>query len=208
MYITWYGQSCFKLQNKTQTVLIDPYSPKKYGLRAPNLKARLILLTNSEDEKKAQKDLKKECFLISSPGEYEIDNIFIQGLDFKGKEKRLTVYRLEMDNIRFGILAEIDDLLSNDVLNNLDGIDVLFIPVGGGEVIDSKKAIEIINSLEPKLAIPCCFKIPGLKSNLSPSDKFLKEAGIKNIERVNKLSIQKKHLLFEETKIVILEPGG
>lgn len=205
MYITWYGQSCFKLQNKTQTVLIDPYSPKKYGLRGPNLKARLILLTNSEDKKKAQKDLKKECFLISSPGEYEIENIFIQGIYFNNK---LTVYRLEMDGIRFGILAEIDDLLSNDALNNLDGIDVLFVPVGGGEIIDSKKAIEIINSLEPKLAIPCCFKIKGLKINLSSSDKFLKEAGIKNIERVNKLSIQKKHLLFEETKIVILEPGG
>lgn len=208
MTITWYGQSCFKLKNNKQTVLIDPYSPRKYGLRGPNLKADIMVFTNSEDEKKIKQNFKNECFVISSPGEYEIKNIFINGVSFIRENKQLTIYQLEMEGIRFGILGEISDLLNNEELDGLNGIDVLFVPVGGKDMVDSKSAIEIINLFEPRLAIPCCFKVPGLKYNLSTLGGFLKDAGIKDIEKLKKLSLQKKHLLEEQTKFISLELGG
>lgn len=208
MIITWYGQSCFKLQNSQQVVLIDPYSPRKYGLRGPNFKADIVILTNHEDKKIIQKNLKQECFLISSPGEYEVRNIFVYGIRFTSKRKDLIIYQFEMDDIRFGVLGEIDSLLNNEIIEKLDGIDVLFIPIGGKDMIDSKKAVEIINSLEPKIAIPCCFKITGLKTNLFSLNDFLKEMGIKNIEKLNKLLLHKKNLPSEETKIVVLESRG
>ncbi|GEM_PF-321374 len=241
MNVTWYGQSCFKLQNSQQTILIDPYSPRKHGLRGPNFKAEIIILTDPEDEKIVRRDLKQECFLINGPGEYEIKNIFVYGLDFVRKNKRLVIYRLEMDDIQFGILGEIDTLLNDQEIEKLDGLDVLFIPVGGGnlslparyspssvhprvhkdkkadepvregeqiDLIDPKRAIEIIDSLEPKLVVPCCFKIPGIRSNLLPLSQFLNQAGIKDVEKLNKLSLQKKYLIQEQIKIVVLEPGG
>ena len=212
MIITWYGQSCFKLQDSKQTVLIDPYSPRKAGLRGPNLKAAIMLLTDPEDEKKVKpacpagrSKLKKECFLISGPGEYEMKNIFVYGLPFLSKKKQMTIYHLEIRGISFGILGEIDNLLNNEQLESLDGIEVLFVPVGGKNMINGQQAIEIINSLEPKLVVPSCYKVSGLKYNLSTIDKFLKETGIKDVEKLNKLSLHKRHLPQKETKIIVLE---
>ncbi len=224
MIITWYGQSCFKLQDDQQIILLDPYSPRRNGLRGPNLKATVVVLTDPADEKTAaslqnaeknKADSKDNFFLISGAGEYEIGNIFIYGFDFIRKEKRKIIYRLEMEGLNLGFLGEIDSLLSDSEMEELGNVDVLFIPVGGknsgsrsADIIDSKKAIEIIDSLEPRLVIPSCFKIPGAKTDLTPLNQFLQQAGIKNVEKFNKLSLHKKNLLSEQTKIIVLEPGG
>ncbi len=206
MYITWYGQSCFKLQSGEKVILIDPHSPRQAGLRGPNFKATILVLTNPEDKKLAEKDLKKECFLIDGPGEYEIKDIFIYGISLFDKNKRLTIYQIEFDGIKFGILGEINTLLTDGQLEKLNGIDVLFIPVGGKNVIGAEKAIEMINQISPKIVIPCNYKVKGIKVALEPAQKFLREMGIKKRESLEKLSLRKKDLSEEETRIVILEP--
>ena len=205
MHITWYGQSCFRLQNTQQNVLVDPYSPRRVGLRGPNFKATIIVLTDPEDEKTIRKDA-KESFLITSPGEYEIKDIFVYGTAFIRKNKRLTVYQIEMDNIRFGFLGEIDALLNSEELENLDGIDVLFVPIGGKDMIGPEKAVEIINLIEPRIIIPCCYQIPKIKLKLGSLERFLGEMGIKKTEKLPKLLLHKKNLPAEETKMVVLEP--
>jgi len=205
MNITWYGQSCFRIQNNQHNVLIDPYSPRQVGLRGPNFKSTITILTNPEDEEVIKKD-SKESFLITSPGEYEISGIFVYGTSFIRKDKKLTVYQFEMDNIKFGVLGEINSSLTSEELEGLDGIDVLFIPIGGGTMIDPEKAVEIINSIEPKIIIPCCYQIPKLKIKLSSLEKFLGEMGVKKVEKIPKLALRESNLSSEETKIVVLEP--
>ena len=205
MYITWYGQSCFRIQNAQQNVLIDPYGPRKAGLRGPNFGATITILTNPEDKKSIKKD-SKENFLVTSPGEYEISGIFVYGTFFIRKNKNLTVYQVEIDNVRFGILGEINSSLASEELENLDGIDVLFVPIGGGDMIGPEKAVEIINSIEPKIIIPCCYNIPKIKIKLGSLEKFLGEMGIKKVEKLPKLTLRRNDLSSEETKIVVLEP--
>ena len=205
MNITWYGQSCFRLQNIQQNVLVDPYSPRKVGLRGPNFKSTLTILTDSEDEKAIKKD-SKESFLIAGPGEYEVSDIFVYGTSFVRKNKKLTLYQVEMDNIKFGFLGEINSSLTSEELENLDGIDVLFIPIGGGDIIDPEKARKIINSIEPRIIIPCCYQIPKIKIKLASLEKFLGEMGIKKVEKLLKLNLRKNDLISEEAKVVVLEP--
>jgi len=205
MNITWYGQSCFRIQNTQQNVLIDPYSPRQAGLRGPNFKSTITILTNPEDKKAIEKD-SKESFLITSPGEYEISGSFVYGTSFIRKDKKLTIYQVEMDNIRFGILGEINSSLTSEELENLDGIDVLFVPIGGGAMIGPEKAVETINSIEPRIIIPCCYQIPKIKIKLGSLEKFLGEMGVKKVEKLPKLNLRKNDLSSEETKIVVLEP--
>ncbi len=203
MKITWYGQSCFKLQNNQDIILIDPQSPKNIGLKGPSSKATILVLTDPNDKKASEI---KDGLLVNSPGEYEIRGIMIYGIDCPRKDKNLTIYQIEMDRVRYGFLGEINTQLRSEELEHLDGIDVLFIPVGGKNTIGPEKAIEIINSIEPKIVIPCCYKIPKTKTNQGTLEEFLKEMGVKNIERTEKLSLNKKDLSFEETKIIVLEP--
>lgn len=205
MNITWYGQSCFRIQNAQQNVLIDPYSPRQAGLRGPNFNSTITILTNPEDNKELKKD-SKESFLVTSPGEYEISGTFVYGTSFIRKDKKLTIYQVEMDSIRFGVLGEINSSLTSEELENLDGIDVLFIPIGGGSMIGPEKAVEIINSIEPRIIIPCCYQIPKINLKLGSLEKFLGEMGAKKAEKLPKLNLRKNDLSSEEAKIIILEP--
>jgi len=204
MNITWYGQSCFRIQNTQQNVLVDPYSPRQAGLRGPNFNSTITILTNPEEKKAIEKD-SKGGFLVTSPGEYEISSIFVYGISFIRKDKKLTIYQVEMDNIRFGILGEINSSLVSEELESLDGIDVLFVPIGDGAMIGPEKAVETINSIEPKIVIPCCYQIPKLKVKLGSLEKFLGEMGVKKVEKLSKLNLRKNDLSSEETKIIVLE---
>lgn len=202
MYITWYGQSSFKLQDKEVTVLLDPYSSRQAGLRGPNFKAEIILLSNKEAAEQARKDI-KEGFLINSPGEYEIRGVFILGI--KTKENKV-IYQIEIDDIKIGYLAEINKSLTDEEVEKLNGLDVLIIPIGNRKrMLSAEEAVKIIREIEPKIVIPACYQIPNLKIQLDPLSRFLKEMGVKSIETLDKIRLIKKDLVKKEMEIVALK---
>jgi len=204
MKINWYGQSCFKIQSKEEIVLINPYSPRKQGLRGPNFQSTILLLTDPQDKEQAQKDA-PESFLIYRPGEYEVRGIFIYATEHKRKNSKNIIAQIEIEKIKYGILGEINEPLNSQELEGLDGIDVLFVPVGGNNVLNKNQAVEVINEIEPKIVVPCCYHLPGMKEKLDSLDGFLKEFGAKNPEQVKSLSLKEKDLLKEESKVIILE---
>ena len=208
MQIYWFGETCFKIQNSDRTILINPDSPRKAGLRGPNFKSDLLLLSDPNEEKETEKKITDETFLISAPGEYEVKGVFIEGIPFKSQKKTTTLYRLVFDEISFGFLGPIDDLLEDEQVEKLGTIDVLFLPVGGGDVLESKTAEKVLNSIEPKIVIPHSYQVPGLKTSRDKIESFLKKLGKKEIEAIEKFSLSKKELLqnFSKEEIIILQP--
>jgi len=199
MYIFWYGESCFKIQNSDKTILIDPEAPRKAGLRGPNFKSDILLLSSKDDEKEIEK--KQASFLIAGPGEYEIKGVFIEGIP-AGKEKKQTViYRIIFEDVSFGFLGAGVDCLEDEQIEKIGVIDVLFVPVSEG-------AEEIINSIEPKIVIPHSYQIPGLKVKRETKEKFLKKLGKKDIKTLEKFSFNKRDLLRDsnQEEVIILEP--
>ena len=86
--------------------------------------------------------------------------------------------------------------LGSEIQEEIGTPDILFIPVGGGNVIDEEKAVKIINQIEPRIVIPMHYKKP---------DDFLKEIGEK-VQPEEKLTIKKKDLpSAEDTKVVVLK---
>ena len=199
MYIFWYGESCFKIQNSDKTILIDPEAPRKAGLRGPNFKSDILLLSSKDDEKEIEK--KQASFLIAGPGEYEIKGVFIESIP-AGKEKKQTViYRIVFEEVSFGFLGLGVDCLEDEQIEKIGVIDVLFVPVSEG-------AEEIINSIEPKIVIPHSYQIPGLKVKRETKEKFLKKLGKKDIKTLEKFSFNKRDLLRDsnQEEVIILEP--
>jgi len=207
MHISWYGQSCFKLQNNEQTVLVNPSDPRKAGLKGPNFKANIFVLTDIEESIEKKVLEKDNSFLINGPGEYEVNKVFLYGVPIKKDgQTKSVVYQITMDEIRYGVLGQLKSIPSGEELDRLDGVDVLFIPIGGKDTLSAEKAVELINSIEPQIVIPCCYNIPGVNDELDSLERFLKEIGIKVSETLPKLSIKKKDLLSQgETRIVVLE---
>lgn len=223
MNIVWYGQSLFEItttlgKNNQVKIVTDPFD-ESLGLKIPKLKADILLISHNHyghNNKKAVSPVENghSVFIIEGPGEYEVKGIFIQGIfsfhdQFQGKERgKNTIYTIEAEELKICHLGDFGQReLTDEQLEKIGEIDILMIPVGGTYTISSKEASKIISQLEPKITIPMHYALPGLKKiKLDPIDKFSKTLGIKSLEPVKKLSIKKKDLSPEETKIIVLKP--
>jgi hypothetical protein len=78
------------------------------------------------------------------------------------------------------------------------------VPIGGGNALNAAKAAEIISLLEPAIAIPMRYAVPGASDQLEPLSKFLKEMGLNEVETQPSLKITSTNSLPEETKVVVL----
>jgi len=210
MTIFWLGQAAFKIVDKEVTVAIDPYD--KIGLKMPKFQADILLITHDHSDHNFIEAIKGEPFVIDSQGEYEVKNVFIYGLpayhdNKEGAESgKITVYVIEMEGMKIAHLGDIgQESLTDEQLEELEGVDILLIPVGGEETINGTGAVKIISQIQPRIVIPMHYKIPGLNMKLEPVDKFLKEFGVSAPEKMEKLKISKKDLPQEETKIIILD---
>lgn len=219
MQIIWQGQSCFQIitkkeKNNEVNIIIDPFD-ESIGLKFPSLRADVLLVSHHHADHANVKAIGGNPFLIDSPGEYEIKEIYIQGIfsfhdDSQGKERGgNTIYTIDAEEIKICHLGDFGQKeLTGDQLEKIGNCDILMIPVGGTFTIDSKIAPKIIAQAEPKIVIPMHYQIPKSKSKLKLEgvDKFLKAMGAKSTEPLNKLIIKKKDLSEDGTKIVVLKP--
>lgn len=214
MNITWYGQSCFKIQSKELALITDPFD-KKIGLRPPYGAADIVTISHNHSDHNNYKAIKNNPFVIDGAGEYEIKKIFIKGINSchdneEGKRRGFNViYKISIEGVNFCHLGDFgQDTLKNGQLEKIGQVDVLFIPIGGIFTIDWKAASAIINQIEPRIIIPMHYKIPGLSgewSKMDAAEKFCKERGVSTKDAVNKFSFKKKDLPQEEEKVVLMK---
>ena len=117
---------------------------------------------------------------------------------------RNVAYVFEVEDMRVGHLGAIGHVPTSDQIEAMGGVDVLLVPVGGGESLDGATAAEAGTVLEPKIVIPMNFKTDADKGKLDPLDRFLKEMGAKNLEKHQKATITRSSLP-EETQVLVLE---
>lgn len=210
MTINWFGQSCFRIEAKEGSILIDPFS-KEIGLKPPKIKDDIVLVSHDHDDHNNVGELSPEAFLINTPGEYEKKGIAIRGIfsyhdKTEGKERGLnTIYVIKAEDMTICHLGDLgQEKLDEKQVEEIGDIDILLVPVGGNYTINYKEAIGIISQIEPKIIIPMHYKIKDLKIDLDGSEKFVKELGL-TPEKVDKYKIAKKLLPLEEMKLVMLE---
>lgn len=209
MVLNYYGLSFFRAQgNQTDvTVVFDPFAQDS-GWRLPRPSADIVLSSDTSVKTsslsvKARED--SSPFFITSPGEYEVKRVFVYGICAE-KKAGAILYVAGIDDVYVGHLGTLNRTLTEEELDALGRIDVLLLPVGGGTVLEPKIAIDVITQIEPRIVVPMMYKLAGVKTNLRPVEDFLKEYGIKDCEREDKLKVLKKDLPAEETRVVVLNP--
>jgi len=204
MEIKYLGHCCFRFKGKQSVVLTDPLD-ETLNFKAPNgTTCDLVISSMPVDEKKIKESLKpvkrEEPFVVDRPGEYEVSGLFVLGIGFKTKA---TVYVVIIDDLRVAFLGGLSDKLSDRQLEELDGVDVLILPVGGKPYIDNKQAIYLIDKIQPSFVLPMAYKMPGIKAELEPLDNFLRETGTQDIQAVDKLLVSKESLPLEREIVVL-----
>jgi L-ascorbate metabolism protein UlaG (beta-lactamase superfamily) len=210
MTINWYGQSCFKIEAKGATLLFDPFS-KDIGLRPPRLNADIFLVTHEHYDHNNLEGVPPGAFIVRGPGEYEKSGVYIGGItsfhdNAQGAQRGLnTIYVIKVEDMNLCHMGDFGQTkLTEEQLEAIGDVDILFIPAGGRYTIDGNEAAAIAREIEPKIIIPMHYKIPGLNIDIDGPQKFLKEAGIKP-EEVETLRITAKSLPMEEMKLVMFK---
>ena len=209
------GHASFKLRGKKATVVTDPYNSDTVGIKFPkNVEANILTVSHEHPDHNDVHAVSGEPYVVRGPGEYEINGVSIIGIstfhDAEGGAVRgkNTAYRIEIDGVRIAHLGDVGHVLTSAQLDALDGIDILFLPVGGEMTVDAKAAAAIVADMEPKIVIPMHYATekldPTFAAKLSPVALFLKEIGKEGIVPVTKLSVSKDKIPLE-MQVVLFE---
>ena len=199
MDINWLGHSCFRIRGKQAAIITDPFPPDiGYTLGKPT--ADIVTVSHQHHSHAYDKGIGDNPKVITGPGEYEIKGVLIIGIatfhDGDGGKVRgkNTVYLIELDGITVCHLGDLGHVLTTEQVEEVDDVDVLLLPVGGGSTINASTAAEVIRQIEPKVVIPMHYKTPVIKRELAPVDSFMKEMGIERPASQPKLSLNPSSL--------------
>jgi L-ascorbate metabolism protein UlaG (beta-lactamase superfamily) len=213
MEIKFLGHSSFKIRGKEVTIVTDPYDAS-VGFKFPKVEAEIVLISHDHQDHNQQGLVGGKPYVITGPGEYEVKGVSLLGLrtfhdESQGAKRGTnTVYRIEFEGINLCHLGDLGHQFSSSQLSELNGVDILFIPVGGVYTIGPKRAVEVITQLEPKIVIPMHYRVPEQKGNktfaqLSGVEEFLKEIG-EEVTPQPKLIVSRDRLPAER-EVVVLE---
>lgn len=218
MIISYQGAQSFKVQFGDIVLAFDPISKEsrlvggQAKLKSVGYGADIALISlNHPDMNGASQASRgdREAFVINGPGEYEIQGVFIKGLPSvsrysasgKEEEKINTIYTVNLENMNLCFLGALaDSNIPSDTKEAIDGVDILFVPIGGEGVMSPSDAYKFAVSLEPSIIIPMNYTDASLKA-------FLKEAGGETVKPVDKLTIKKKDLEGKEGEIIVIDPN-
>lgn len=144
----------------------------------------------------------REPFIVEGPGEYEIGEVTARGYGVKTiyekEEKINTIYQVVLEGINMVFLGALGDAdIDPKILGELGNIDILFVPIGGGDVLDVPAASKLAVKLEAKLVIPMHYDAAALKA-------FLKEESAEDVKPVDKLTLKKKDVESMTGDIAVL----
>jgi len=192
-------------------VVTDPYPPA-IGLKLGRMDAEVVTISHEHDNHNFTQVVRDGAYEIRGPGEYEVAGVSVIGIptyhdaDKGAKHGRNTVYLIEIDDVRVCHLGDLGHKLDDAESEAVASPDVLLVPVGGRATMNAAQAAEVVRQLEPRYVVPMHYAIPGLKLELDPIDRFLKEMGVTAAEPQPKLAVQRSSVAEYDTKVVILEP--
>ncbi|MFT7507459.1 MAG: L-ascorbate metabolism protein UlaG (beta-lactamase superfamily) [Acidimicrobiales bacterium] len=205
MVITHHGGQCFKVSFGDTTLAFDPIS-KKSKLSPVKFGSDVAFISMHHPDFDGAEQVahgNKQPFVVNGPGEYEIGDVTARGYGIKttydNVDKYNTIYqvRLEGMNIVFlGALGSPD--IDPKILGELGDIDILFVPIGGGDVLEVPQASKLAVKLEAKCVIPMHYDKNAL-------DAFLKEEGSQNGKPQDKLTLKKKDVAEMTGEVAVLK---
>jgi L-ascorbate metabolism protein UlaG (beta-lactamase superfamily) len=205
MIISYQGAQSFRVQFGDTVLAFDPVS-KKSKFKTGNYGADIALISLNHPDMNGVDQVnrgEKQAFIINSPGEYEIQGVFIKGLlsssNYDDSGHINTIYTVHFENMNLCFLGALGSTeIPNETKAEIDNVDILFVPIGGNGVLNPAEAYKFAVSLEPSIIIPMQTDEKSLKA-------FLKEGGDEDLKSIEKLTIKKKDLEDKKGEIVVLQ---
>ena len=203
--VEYKGANGLIIATKAATVVVDP---KLSLVGLADLKVDNVVEVATEERFLVEGDGAR--LIIDGPGEYEVGDFSIRGIgatrhiDAPESQQLATIYRIEISDIRIGLLGNIAPKLNDEQLEALGVLDILILPVGGGGyTLDATSASTLVHQIDPKVVIPIHYADTAVKYEV-PQDTleaFVKELGSPT-EKVTKYKIKGTSSLPQALSII------
>lgn len=206
MDLQFYGANCLTVTVGGARIVIDD-GLADMGGKSVAKAGDVVLYTHAHGA--APEGVK---LVIDTPGEYEVSDISIYGIQARGhmdeeKQRNATMYKLIAKDVKLLVTGHVFPKLKESQLEAIGTVDVMVVPVGGnGYTLDPVGALELIKEIEPKLVIPTHYADDKLNFPMPAQtlDQALTALGMEPKERTSKLKL--KHGDFDDTmQLVVLE---
>ena len=203
------GHACFRLRSEDLVVVTDPY-PGSVGLRPDSRTATVVTVSNSHPNHNNRLEVGGSPTIFDSPGEYEYSGIAARGVMTTLKEgqdqrERNVAYTIVMDNVNVCHLGDIATPLTTHQVEELQPVDILLAPAGGGCTLDLERILQLMQDLDPKIVIPMHYQIPGSTEPLGNLDAFLQLMGGSDVQPRRSLTVTTSSLP-PNMQVTVLEP--
>jgi L-ascorbate metabolism protein UlaG (beta-lactamase superfamily) len=218
MHVEWFGQSAFALTAPEAKVFIDPFADLSpltgRGMKFdyPPISAEgvdLLLVTHEHLDHNGVEAIPGEpATLRSTAGRLEspigeVVAIASEHDEAAGTQRGPnTIFVFTLDELRvahFGDFGQSE--LRPEQAEAIGGVDLVFLPVGGGPTIGAVGAAAIVERLNPKWVVPMHYRTPRI-SFLEDAEEFLGSMG--RIEEIPATSFRTEDLPVGNEPLVVV----
>lgn len=205
MVITYHGGQCFKVSFGDTTLAFNPIS-KKSKLAESKFGSDVAFVSLWHPDYNGVEQVahsSKQPFVVDGPGEYEIGSVTARGFGvattYDKQDTFNAIYQVRLEGMNIIFLGALGNPeIDPKILEELGDIDILFVPIGGGDLLEVPQASKLATKLEAKTIIPMQFDAAALKA-------FLKEQGEESLKPVDKLTLKKKDVNEMNGQVVVLK---
>jgi len=202
--IAWLGRTCFRIRGREGVVLTDPV-PADSGFRPGKPSADVVTLSRRSDPGLSATEIVSGTpRVFDAPGEYEVGGILLTAVATPlPNGERNVCFVIELEGMKVGHLGlPAPDMRA--VPPELEGVDILLMPVGGGPSLPGRQAAALMTVVDPSVVIPMFYRAEQERMELDPLDRFLSETGTRPEPQPRFNST--KTGLPEHLTVVVLQP--
>lgn len=208
MHIQYYGLSAIKLTFKEGkrsdsevTLYINPHDIEE-GVRAVRGQAQVLVSNIGAIPQESREHFSEEVVVLDMPGEYAVSGMTIEAPQVKTQHS-VTIIDLP-GGVRLTHLGRIAEIPDNKLIEQIDGTDILCVPVGGHDVLTPEQAVTLTQKISPSVVIPTVYQLNSMGKEYRDVEEFCKQLGTCLKQYPNKLALKKKELEEKDMEIAHL----
>jgi L-ascorbate metabolism protein UlaG (beta-lactamase superfamily) len=209
------GHSSFRLRGKEAILVLDPPSPG-YGASLKGISADIVCVTHDHPGHNNVAGVGGTPYVVRGPGEYEVGGVLISALrafhDAKRGEERggNNLFAIHMDDLLICHLGDLGHPLTATQQEEINGCDILMVPVGGHTTINAQQAADLVSAVEPSIIIPMHYGTgnpPKSGIPLDPVDAFCHAMGAPIPEAQPKLVVTRANIPAAPQIVILTQRG-
>ena len=210
MKIKWLGHSCFLITNKRGiNILTDPFDDT-LGYKMTKEKINIITISHEHYDHNNTMGIKGKPVVLKGTVNRDTHKMIFKGISsyhdsVYGKNRgNNTIFIIKTDEMVLCHLGDLGHVLENRQLEEINQVDILFIPVGGYYTLNHIQADQVIEQLKPKIVLPMHYKTDAIKWPIDPLSFFLDKKDNIKIMGENSFEIE-AGTLPEKTAVYVLD---